>query len=249
MSKIKCVYAVLDSNQKLDLGLKGLDGSSVHSLAYRDISAAVSDIEKERLEVSKEYALVYERIVENLMARYALLPMRFGTLVKDDKDVIAILEKYYDDFVTNLRRVRGKFEYGLKVLWDVEEASLKIKSINEIEDSKGFDQLKGNSPYKKYLLEKLKEHKFEEALMKKAQEIIEDIHRPLKKLSSLSKFKKMATKRIILDAAYLVEKEKKEAFIQRFKELKERRQDLKFLLTGPWPPYNFIKRGKRSASL
>ncbi len=240
MNSLKCIYAILDSNQKLNLGFKGLDESFVCTLPYRDISAAVSDIEKDNLKVNEKCAFAYGRIIESIMARYTLLPMRFGTLVKGDKEVIAILEKHYDGFVNNLRQVKGKLEYGLKVLWDVEKISLEIRP-GKTEDLKGLDQLKGSSPHKKYILEKLKEHRFEEALMRKAEAIIEGIHNPLEELSFLSKFKKMVTKRIILDAAYLVEKEKKDAFIQRFKELSEGHRDLRFLLTGPWPPYNFIE--------
>jgi glycosyltransferase involved in cell wall biosynthesis len=241
MNRLKCIYAILDSNRNLDLDIKGLDGFSVNTLAYKDISAAVSDIEKDDLKVNKECALSYGRIIESIMERCTLLPVRFGTLVKSDREVIGLLEEYYDDFVINLRQVKGKLEYGLKVLWDVEKVNLQIMVLSGKEDSKSLDQLKGDSPYKGYLLKKLKEHKLEEALVKKAQEIIEDIHKPLAELSFLNKFKKMTTKKIILDAAYLVEKEKKDVFVQGFKELSERRQDLKFLLTGPWPPYNFIE--------
>jgi len=241
MNRIKCIYAILDSNQKSDLKLKWPDGSFIHTSPYKDISAAVGDIDKADLEVNKECVLAYERIMESLMARYTLLPMRFGTLVKTDKEVSGLLEKCYDRFVINLRQVKGKLEYGLKALWDIEETNLEIRTLSETEDPKGIDRLKGSSPHKRYLLEKLKEHRFEKALMTKAEKIIEDIHNPLKELSSLSECKKMVTEKIILDAAYLVEEQKKGAFIQRFGELREKRRDLKFLLTGPWPPYNFVK--------
>lgn len=236
----KCIYAILDCNKDLDLDLKGLEGLPVYTIAYKDISAAVSDIEKDKLKVDKECASLYGSIIETIVKRYTLLPMRFGTMVKEDKDVTRILEKYYDGFAANLRQVKDKIEYGLKVLWDAEKANREIRREGRIENSRGIDQLKGDSPYKKYLLGKLKEHKLEEALLKRAEDIVEDVHNPLKGLSSLSKFKKMLTQRIVLDAAYLVEKEKRNAFIDKFKELKKERQDLKFLLTGPWPPYNFV---------
>ena len=241
MNRLKCIYAVLDSNQNSDLGIKGLNGGAVYTLAYKDISAAVSDIEKDDLKVNEACALSYGRIIESIMEGCALLPMRFGTLVKGDREVIGLLEECYDKFTVNLRQVRGKSEYGLKVFWDVEKINLQLMVPGGKEDLKGLDRLKGDSPYKGYLLGKLKEHKLEEALVKKAQGIIEDIHKPLAELSFLNKFKKMTTQKIILDAVYLVEKEKKDVFVRGFKELSERRQDLKFLLTGPWPPYNFVE--------
>ena len=233
----KCIYAVLDYNKKSAIDLKGLDGTGIYSLPYKGISAAVSDMKRDRLKVDNETAAGYARIVEGLMEMHTVLPLRFGTLVKDDSEVAGVLEKYYERFVNNLKLVKGKLEYGLKALLDAE----KTTALNEAEDRAGFEQLKGNSPYKKYLIEKLKEHKAGQALIKKADGIIEGVHRPLKELSFLSKFRKMATERIILDAVYLVEAEKKDIFIERFKEIKKKYRDVEFLFTGPWPPYNFIE--------
>lgn len=235
----KCIYAILDVNQKLNLGLKGLERKSIYTLPYREISAAISDIKKDRFEVDERNALLYGEIIEGIMERYTLVPVRFGTLVEDEREVTELLKKSYHAFVNNLREVKGKLEYGLKVLWDFEKVNLEICSLN-IKDTTGYNRLKGDSPYKKYLLKKLKEHKSEEVLMERVKKIVEDIHNPLNDLSFSSRFSKMKTKRIILDAVYLVEKEKQDIFINRFKELQNKHKDLEFLFTGPWPPYNFV---------
>ena len=242
MNGFKCIYAILDSGEKSDLGLEGLNGSSVYTIAYKDISAAVSDVEKGFMKVSEGKALAYEKIVEDIMIRYDLLPMRFGTLVKNDGEVIGLLQKYYDGFVANLARVKRKLEYGLKILWTAEKHILEKSAINEGEDSNVFDQLRGNSPSRKYLTEKFKEYRSEKALLKEAERIIEDIHKPLQELSSLSKSRKVSSEKIFFDATYLVEKEKKDAFVERFKKLNGMHRDVKCLLTGPWPPYNFIEQ-------
>lgn len=233
---MKCIYAILDSSQKLDPVFEGMAGSFVYNVVYKDISAAVSDsdIDKSSLEVGPECALVYERIIEGLMAKHTLLPMRFGTLVKEDNEIIGILEKHYNEFISNLGQVRGKREYGLKVLFNIEDTGFKPN------DARGSEQLQGVSPYKKYLLGKLMEHKIEEVMMNKIDAIIEKINNSLGELSFLSKFKKRVTRKIILDGVYLVERGEKDIFIRKVKELKESYQNLKFLLTGPWPPYNFI---------
>lgn len=242
MNGFKCIYAILDSGENSDLGLKGMNSSSVYTVAYKDISAAVSKVEKGSMRVSEEKALAYEKIVEEIMSRWNLLPMRFGTLVKNDGEVIGLLQKYYDGFVSNLARVKGKLEYGLKVLWTAEKHILEKSVINEKKNSNVFDQLRGNSPSRKYLTEKFKEYRLEKALLKKAERIIENIHKPLQELSFLSKSRKIPSEKIFFDATYLVEKEKKDAFIERFKKLNETHRDVKCLLTGPWPPYNFIEQ-------
>lgn len=245
----KCIYAILDFNpvkdkyisdvnQKLEFMLKGLEGSFVYSLTYKDISAVVSDVNKNRFKINTENALAYEKIMELLMEKYTLLPMRFGTLVKNDKEATGILQENYDVFVNNLKQVNGKLEYGLKVLWDIENNKLEddVKDLNKVDESKE------GSLYKKYLMDKLKEQKINEAVIKRAEQIIENINKPLADLSFLSKFKKMTTSKLILDAVYLVEEEKKEIFVQKAEELKKTHSNLDFLLTGPWPPYNFVNK-------
>lgn len=240
---MKCIYAILNSNgtaQKPGCILKGINEFPIYYLNYKDISAAVSDMEKNKLKVDVENAFAYEKIMESFTSEYNLLPVRFGTLVEDDDGVIGILERHYEQFLSSLRQIKGKLEYGLKILLDIEEAAFQEKALTEAVDIRGFEQLEGSSPHKKYLLEKLKAHKFDEILVKKIDVIIEDIHCPLRDLSFLSKFRKMLTKKMILDAVYLVERKKKDIFMQKFEELKEKHKNLKFLLTGPWPPYNFV---------
>lgn len=231
----KCIYAIIDSEHILDIDIKGIDGYPVYIVAYKNISAAVSDINKDSLKVTAEKALVYEEVIECLMADYTLLPMRFGEPVKDDNDIIEILKQHYDEFTLNLTQVKGKLEYGLKALWDIKNNKFET----DVKDLSKVDEPKEGSCYKKYLLDKLKEHKANEAVIKRSEQIIESINKPLADLSFLSKLKKMTTPKLVLDAVYLVEKEKKEIFVQKAEELKATNGELDFLLTGPWPPFNF----------
>jgi hypothetical protein len=242
-----CIYAILDAtnpHHQFDFAdLEGLDGTAVYAIPYQNIAAAVSELDRPPLTPGPEVALQYENIIDRLMARYPLLPMRFGTLVKNDTEVMAILQKYYPDFIRNLRQIRGKVEYGVKLLWDVAQVSAQIRLLCENETAllKGFRRLNEDSVRHQYLLKKFKEYQFEEALLQKAESIIATIHTPLKELSAFSKYKKMITPKIILDATYLVATEQQETFIHTVKDLVEKAPEVKFLVTGPWPPYNFIE--------
>jgi hypothetical protein len=50
----------------------------------------------------------------------------------------------------------------------------------------------------------------------------------------------MVTNSILLDAVFLVKKNKKDEFIQAISTFKQQHDDLQFLLTGSWPPYSFV---------
>jgi len=62
----------------------------------------------------------------------------------------------------------------------------------------------------------------------------------LRELAVQCKLGKRFSKRLILNAFYLVAKEKVEVFIGAAKELEEKFKQLKIQCTGPWPPFNFV---------
>ena len=68
----------------------------------------------------------------------------------------------------------------------------------------------------------------------------------LRELASQCKLGKRFSKRLILNAFYLVAKERVEAFLGAAKALEEKFKQLRIQCTGPWPPFNFatIKVGK-----
>ena len=65
-------------------------------------------------------------------------------------------------------------------------------------------------------------------------------------LATRCKLGKRFSKRLILNAFYLVAKERVEAFLGAAKALEERFKQLRIQCTGPWPPFNFatIKVGR-----
>ena len=69
----------------------------------------------------------------------------------------------------------------------------------------------------------------------------------LRGLADKSKLGKRFSKRLILNAFYLVARDKVDAFLGAAKALEEKFKQLRIQCTGPWPPFNFatIKVGGR----
>jgi hypothetical protein len=63
----------------------------------------------------------------------------------------------------------------------------------------------------------------------------------LRKLAVQAKLGKRYSKSLILNAYYLITKDNIEAFLKKAEELQEKFKQLKIQVTGPWPPYNFVK--------
>src|SRR5204863_2932 len=64
----------------------------------------------------------HERVVAAVMARGAVLPLRFGTAMTDERSLVALLSERHDDFVAALERVRGRVELGVRATPDRDAA-------------------------------------------------------------------------------------------------------------------------------
>jgi hypothetical protein len=81
----------------------------------------------------------------------------------------------------------------------------------------------------------------ESALEDMSQRYVADIHEQLKTVAVASRSNKVIGDRMILNAAFLVERKDEKRFDERVKEISLQYEDLlTFKYTGPWPPYNFV---------
>ena len=79
----------------------------------------------------------------------------------------------------------------------------------------------------------------------RATALADSIHAPLAQLAVAYTSRTLATQRLILAAAYLVEREQLDRFRQAIAELSAAHPDLRFLGTGPWPAYHFVMQSNR----
>jgi hypothetical protein len=60
--------------------------------------------------------LAHERVLEAIMERGPVLPLRFGTELESEDELAAVLAERRDELARGLERVRGRVELGLRVL-------------------------------------------------------------------------------------------------------------------------------------
>ena len=242
----KIIYAILSTNQSLteisDLvnGMKGIMDANLYVLSFNDISIAVSDFTPSKDITNRELAIDFAGVIEALSQQVTLLPVRFGTFIKTDEIVHQLLVNHYDSFLRNLQKVENKCEFGLKVLCDYETFSTKISAQAAAVEVQPREYFSTDTVHTNYLLEKIKINKLEDSLFQYVDQLIEDISQYLTQINPDSKYKKMVTNSILLDAVFLVKKNKKDEFIQAISTFKQQHDDLQFLLTGSWPPYSFV---------
>jgi Gas vesicle synthesis protein GvpL/GvpF len=202
---------------------RGLGGATLRALESDELAAVYSRHRSLRPRPSPELVLAHERVVEAVMARGPVLPLRFGTQLEREEQLTAALADRRDELVRALERVRGHVELGLRVI-------PRRGSKPDLEA--------GEQTGRAYLLGRVSEHR-------RANEAARNLHAPLAELAAESLVRERPAPPAILVATYLVDAERITEFRTRADELAARQRHLHVVVTGPWPPYNFATEEPR----
>ena len=234
------VYCIIQSESPLTFGPLGIghEPAEVHTVHFKDLAAVVSATPMVVHDPTRENVLAHQRVNETVMLQHTVLPMSFGTVFKTTNDIVELLRSAYDAFTDVLQKMRDKVEFGLKVLWDrdqiireIEEQDEDIRRLkNEISTQKGST----------YFARMQYGRMIDAALQSRSEQYVDDIFRSLRDVAVASRSNKPIGDRMIMNAAFLVSRDREQAFDARVKEIGQRHDKLTFKYTGPWPPYNFV---------
>jgi hypothetical protein len=236
----KYVYCIIQAGEPLRFGPLGIGAkpAEVHTVNYRDIAAVVSDTPIEVHDPTRENVLAHERVNETVMRKHTVIPMSFGTVFKTRDDIVELLRSAYDAFHDVLDKMQDKLEFGLKILWDREVMVKEIEKQDE--DVRRLKQeisaQKGSTYFARMQYGRL----VDAALQAHSEKYVADIFEALRDVAVASRANKPIGDKMIMNAAFLVARDKEQAFDQRVKEIGARFDKLTFKYTGPWPPYNFV---------
>ncbi len=240
----KYIYCIIKANgppeQFGPIGIGGRE-DEVYSLCFDDVAAVVSNSPIKKYSVSREHLICHERAIEEVMKTHTVLPVRFCTIAEDENKVKKILEKEHDRFIRLLKEMEGKKELGLKAVFK-EEVIYKdiLTDYHEIrkEKEKIAKEPKSANAYQKLMQIG---SMVEAALTEEKGKWKEDILNRFIPLALEFKTNPTYGERMILNAAFLVEKAKEASFDQKVNELADQYVDkmtLKYV--GTLPPFNFV---------
>ena len=236
----KYVYCVIRTKSPLRFGPVGIgvEPGEVHTISHRELAAVVSDTPIEVFDATRENVLAHERVNETVMKKHTVIPMSFGTVFKTRDDIVELLRAAYDAFVDVLNKMEDKLEFGLKVLWDRDAVIRQIESEDEdvrrLKDE--ISSQKGSTYFARMQYGRL----MDAALEARSERFVTDIFEQLRPVSVASRANKPIGDKMIMNAAFLVARDKETAFDARVKQIGGRMDTLTFKYTGPWPPYNFV---------
>ena len=237
----KYVYCIVRSDRQRDFGAIGIGGGQrVFTVAYEDLAAVVSDTPIVIYDPTRDNVLAHEFVNETVMKEFTVIPMSFGTVFRSEEDVTELLRSTYQAFSDVLDKMQDKIEFGLKVLWDREKVIANLeRDHDEIRRLK--DEISRHTASSTYFARMQLGRLIEGALEEMSARYVSGVHDALKRVAVASRSNKPIGDRMILNAAFLVDRAQEQAFDERVKETSRNYEDvLSFKYSGPWPPYNFV---------
>jgi len=231
------VYCIIPSRSEQNFGAIGIKGEEVYTLHYKDLAAVVSNATENRYEVLDE-GITHQKVVEAVKSDFCLVPMAFGQ-VSTEADVKTFLSKSYYRLEGILDKLDGKVELGLKVTWkmdvilrEIAKSNDRIRILNKQISSKPKDHT--------YQLRIELGKRVAEELEKRGLRIASEIYKKLNAISVDSKENKPLSDEMILNAAFLVEREKENEFDAMVNQIEGEygeKVNMKYVIS---PPYNFV---------
>lgn len=131
----KYLYAIIPTAQTLEFDMMGVDddGGAVYTIPSTDAGLAAvvsnSSITDYRNKIQQEVVLdlaTHQRVIETIMHTYPILPVRFGTVLPDEKVVHHLLRQGSALFNNTLQQIAGKVQFEVMVLWDIQQVFAEI---------------------------------------------------------------------------------------------------------------------------
>jgi len=239
-SRGKYVYCIIEASDPLQFGPVGIgtDPSDVYTVHFKNLAAVVSDAPLEVLDSTRENVLAHERVNETVMRDHTVIPMSFGTVFKTREDIIELLRSAAEAFGDVLNKMQNKLEFGLKVLWDRDQAVREVEADDEDISrlKKEISGQKGPTYFARMQYGRL----VDAALHARSERYVAAVLDELRDVSVASRINKPIGDKMIMNAAFLITRDHELAFDSRVKSIASRFDKLTFKYTGPWPPYNFV---------
>nr|WP_202457792.1 GvpL/GvpF family gas vesicle protein [Streptomyces sp. SID5464] len=243
---MRYVYAVCRPfGTPLQSQLSGVAGDPPRALNHHGLVAVVSHVPErdfaeeplrahlEDLDWLTETARAHQGVIDALTTVTTPLPLRLGTVFRDDSGVRTMMEAREEDFRRTLDRLEGRVEWGVKVYAESEpqESARPAQKATSGRD---------------YLRQRRMQTRSHEEMWQKAESFSTRLHEELSAFAEDSRLHppqnpalSKATGRNVLNAAYLVPRAHSEEFVEMVDRTKGEVPGMRVELTGPWAAYSF----------
>jgi hypothetical protein len=237
----------------------------VFTRAYQGLDAVVSMVcldefdsdiiqikARNDLQWIKEKAVIHEMVIEEALRSgseiLSLIPMKFGTIFKEEKALQETLSKHHEQFKALLEKLEGKQEWSVKAyLTNSQKFEQAIKESNTFIQEKA-KEIKGLPEGMAFFMEEELNEVISREVSRELDHVVEGIYESLSRQAESSVQNNILGRELtgrnepmVFNTACLVAsrdiEEFKDVARKLNQELQKRGVDLEF--SGPWPAYHF----------
>jgi len=237
-----------------------VDGQhAVRLVTVGELAAIVSDVPLDEFDETalparlndlnwlEETARAHESVLERALAAAAVVPFRFCTIYRDEDDLRGFVAERADALARVLDRVEGCVELGVRALVDHRRLEGELAAAGEGDAA-------ADASGRSYLLRRQRERRLALETAEFLRDCASAAHARLEAEALAAAELPVRTsgagdtEAMFLNGAYLV-RAADEALAREATRLEAEyaRFGIRFELTGPWPPYNFVPRDAAAA--
>lgn len=196
----------------------------------------------------EEKVLAHQNVLASVLPSHTVLPLAFCTIYRSEDGVRAMLAERHDSFLSALKRLCGRQEWGVKLTYDSERLSQHIEESSERVQAH-TSELQNMAHGAAFFAQKKQERVVEEEMERLCDECAQRTHDRLVSRADVAVIGSLRGMgmadgggEMLLNGAYLVVEEGLAAFRAELQALEEEYsgQGFSYAMTGPWPPYSFV---------
>lgn len=239
----KYLYGIVKSGEHIPLTVPGKDGArQIQIVTSEGLGGVVSDCSgDDSLSRSKEETiqrlLTHQRVIEQVMKRQTVLPVKFGTVCASLDEVRALLSQGCHQFREALEWIEDKVEVEVAATWDLNRVLREVAATEEILRFKEEISAK-QSP----LLESsVQLGKLVKAMIDRRRDCYrEQMIDCLKPIAVDVQANVLVSEALVLNVAFLINKADQDELDGRVRYLDDLfHGEMDFRVIGPLPPYSF----------
>ena len=215
-----------------------------YTISYEDISAVVVDspiIEYSHLpkDTLGKMLVRHQQVIEKIMSRYCVIPMRLGTFAGNNDEVRKILAKGHETIKNIFEKSKNSIEIDVAVTTN--DFKSFLQEVSQEEEIKLFKESLLTKPGGVTIDDQIKIGVLvKKHLDAKKEKLSSAIQSALGKTAQAVKSHDVMDDKMVLNCAFLLDINNQNELMQKIEHLNDEFQNkLDFRCIGPLPPYSF----------
>jgi len=239
------VYGVVSAEDVPEIAGPAIGGErSVRAVTSGGLTAIVSDVDSDFVRATREDLQRHMAILEEAAAATTVVPLRFGTVMPGDDVVQAeLLNARGEEIRGMLGRLGGRVELSLSGTYHEHVLSEVVNDNREVAALRA--RVRGRDEAATYYDRIRLGELVAGAMAAKREQDAERVLATLRPLADDVHLGELTHERSVLNAAFLVRRDRLEEFDHAAEEVaKQHRDRIRFRYAGPLPPFDFVGAGE-----